>query len=740
MNAFLQTRCFRRAISFSPEEFRVEYTRAYSILPGKIHVEGLSIRGSDGAVEWILKLDRCDFRVQFLDLLHRQFHADHVRGSGLSMRLRLRLKQEEATPDVVAALPPVPGFSDPPYLEIGVPTLPPTDVEYKLWSVRLDDVDAEHVREIWIHTLRYAGDMRVRGRWLFRPVRWLEVGPATVDVNSIDISYGPTSPLFTGLRGSIETTVHPFDVRKPDGTEILRYVSLDASLLGSAHTAELLDLIAPASLLKVTHAEGPMDLRLLLDHGALRPGSRVSTSCRESEASAGELSIYAGIGAELRVESGSEPPIAQVDVGVSNLRFETRGVELARASGLSIRIESRDIDLAKPSIETASFAVQIQRAQAPTVAFLRPFLPARVTMDSGALQADGHLDGRLADERGHGQLGFTLRELSVARDANRVRANVQGVVKIESGSVRNGDVDLTDSRIALEEVVATVGGVHLRAPTFGLHAIRAAIPRDGRPDLDVEVDLPRADLTDLRDALPHGSAFSVAGAASASMHVDANVSSLSAHGSANLFAPALRVQVGSDIYQGELKVALQARNLDPKTTILSGSTLTFTSGSAPSTKAWWTRVRLGDAALRLAEEARFRATVDMTAENASPVQALLAKVTPVPRWALDAFPTENLHADGEIRGTPSSFEARSVVATASGTSVQLEYAKHDSNKEGMVLLTAGSLRVGLTLAGPGEKFQLFGAERSAETWFGRQVAVLRAHEDALASGARNPLP
>jgi hypothetical protein len=314
------------------------------------------------------------------------------------------------------------------------------------------------------------------------------------------------------------------------------------------------------------------------------------------------------------------------------------------------------------------------------------------------------------------------------------------VLKLESSSVRDGIVDLTDSRVALEDVVATVGGVHLRAPSLDLHAIRAAIARDGQPDLDVLVDVPRADLTDLRDALPHGSAFSLAGAASASMHVDANLSSLSAHGSANLFAPALRVQVGSDTYQGELRVALQAQNRDPKTTVLSGSTLSFTSGGGPSTKAWWTQVRLGDAALGLAEETRFRATVDMTAENASPAQALLARVTPVPRWVLDAFPTENLHADGEIRGTPSSFEARSVVATGSVTSVQLEYAKHDANKEGMVLLTAGSLRVGLTLAGPGEKFQLFGAERSAETWFGHQVAVLRAHEDALASDARNAPP
>lgn len=73
MNGFLGTRWFRSAINFSPDQIRVEYARAYSIWPGRIHVDGLSIRGSDGAVQWILRIDVCDFRVQFLDFCTDSF-------------------------------------------------------------------------------------------------------------------------------------------------------------------------------------------------------------------------------------------------------------------------------------------------------------------------------------------------------------------------------------------------------------------------------------------------------------------------------------------------------------------------------------------------------------------------------------------------------------------------------------------------------------------------------------------
>jgi hypothetical protein len=731
MNLFLGTRWFRSAINFSPEQFRIEYSRAYSIVPGEIHVEGLSIRGSDGAVEWILRLDRCDFHMQFLDLLHRQFHADHVRGSGLSMRLRLRLLQEDATPDVVAALPPVPGFSDPPYLEIGPPTAPLTDAEYRLWSVRLDDVDAQHVREIWVQTLRYAGDIRVRGRWLFRPVRWLEIGPATIDVSSMDVSYGSTFELLKGLHGTIDATMHPFDVRAPDGLEILKYVTAKTSLTGSAETAQIFDKLALAPSVKFVRGEGPLDLQLVIDHGMLRPGCHLSTSSAETEVAAKDTSVYGAIAAELRVESEGEESVAHADVDASNLRAEKNDLEVARAASLSIRLASRDLDLAKPSIDTASFKVGLGGGEAPSVAFLRTLFPSGVFVDSGVVRADGYLDGRLADESAHGQLGFTVHDLSLARGTTRASANAQGTLKVDSSSLRDGNLDLTESRLALDDVTAAASGVHLRAPALDLRAMRAVLRRGAQPDVDVNVDLPQAELTDLRNILPPGSALSITGGqASASLHLDADVSSLSAEGSANLVARGLRVQVGSDTYQGELNVALQARRLgaDGKTTGISGSTLAFASGGAPSTDDWWAKVSLSDAALRLADENRFRAAVHLTAANASPAKALLAKVTIIPRWVLDTFPMKDLHADGEIREAPSSFEARSIVARGSGSNVvQLEYATHDAGNRGMALLSTGSVHLGFTLAGPGKKLQIFDGEDSAETWFGQQVAALRAH-------------
>jgi hypothetical protein len=223
-NVVLQTRLLRNLVGRDPTALRLDYQSAYSIVPGRVHVEGLSVRGRQRSLEWLFTLDRADVSVSLVDLLHKRFHATRVRSTGFAIRVRLRLERAQAIPNVLAALPPIDGFADPPLLDAGPEPPPLTDADYNLWMVHLEDVEVEHVREVWIHTVRSEGDSRLRGRWLFRPARWLDVGPATVDANGVDIFYG-SHPLTTGVRGSFGATVHPFDPRQAKGLAVFDHVS-----------------------------------------------------------------------------------------------------------------------------------------------------------------------------------------------------------------------------------------------------------------------------------------------------------------------------------------------------------------------------------------------------------------------------------------------------------------------------------------------------------------------------------
>jgi len=275
MNVFVRTRLFRNAIDFKPDAFTIEYTNAYSLFPSRIHVDNLTIRGRDSSVEWILTIDHADFRASILELLHHRFTAHHVRGDGVSFRVRLYVDPQDVTPELMEELPPVPGFSDPPLNPEGpLPTL--TDAQYNLWSVDLEDVDAANVREIWIQSMHLAGDMHVNGRWFFRPERWLEVGPAHVDAHHLEATMGKKA-LASGVDTSLDVTVVPFDVREPDGFEILKYVTIDGGVSGEIATSNLIGLAKIEGVHVGADRRDPFKARLNMEEGFLRHGTHFET-------------------------------------------------------------------------------------------------------------------------------------------------------------------------------------------------------------------------------------------------------------------------------------------------------------------------------------------------------------------------------------------------------------------------------------------------------------------------------
>ena len=149
INVFLSTSLFTRFVNAQPDTIEIHFARGWSIVPGHVHAKQLSIRGRDSNVEWILRLDAVEFDVSFLGLLRQRFEASNVHGEGLSLRLRKRLEAAPSSLDEVATLPPIEGL--PPYSLHPPKTPSPAlwdDAAYNLWTVHLEGIVAQSVREI----------------------------------------------------------------------------------------------------------------------------------------------------------------------------------------------------------------------------------------------------------------------------------------------------------------------------------------------------------------------------------------------------------------------------------------------------------------------------------------------------------------------------------------------------------------------------------------------------------------
>ena len=333
MNVFLGTRLFRNAISYEPSALLVDYDRAYSFWPGRIHVRGLVIRGSDCNVEWTLVLDRCEFRQHFVDLLHRQFHAGSVAAEGLSLRLRRRRRGWTARE--MAATAPVPGFADPALPEPDAAPSPLAGGPSALWSVRLDEVDVRHVREIWVDTMRYSGDADVHGRWLFRPTCWLEVGPARIDMHALDAGEGMLTSWATGVNGHLDVTVHPFDLRVVPAAEMLKEFSIAGEFEGTVLTANVLRAIAPAA--RFEGGDAAVGAHIAMDSGVLGPGTEVHAKPFHARATAVDFSAEATVQLGAAVDA---PMHARATVAARGLRARL-GSQSARGDAQLTVVASR---------------------------------------------------------------------------------------------------------------------------------------------------------------------------------------------------------------------------------------------------------------------------------------------------------------------------------------------------------------------------------------------------------------
>ncbi len=717
MNFFLRTRMFRSAITSSSGSLLVDYRSAYSLWPGRIHVEGLTIRGRDSSVEWILSLDRCDFRVSLFALVRRRFHASHVNGDGLSLRIRLR-KDGPVSPDETRALPPVPGFLDPPLKDVGPPPAPLTDADYNLWSIELDDVDANHVHELWIDTVRYNGDFEVRGRWFFRPLRWLDIGPATVSLRALDVGYGMVEPWLSDATGELTATIHPYALQEVDGADMIDRISIDGDVQGTPRIASIMARVlgSDGGESPVDHADdAALDAHLHLDHGVLRSGTQMHLDHFATRVHSGSVTMEMAATVEVRVDDGDT---AHLNVECAGCRVTKGASGSAQAKSLALAVESHALDLAhlddpldvRGSVEGESVDARFDGTTlaAPrfSVAAVKARVPAGETLFAG-------------------EFTITADAVSAERKDLEGQADLFARLVVQRGPTAER-VDLAGSELRLQKAHLTVKGARVDVPALEARARSLALVAE-RPVGHFAVDVPDADLPlslvpNALLLLPKFVSIE-SGRAHATLAADVDVDHLAATGEAHVGTQGLRAHVGEEAFAGDLRLDVLAREGGGKTT-LDGSKLTFDGAAGDAGELWWARATLPEGTLDARSGLRLRAHATATAKNGAPLVAVVAKGTPIPAWILKLVSTEGLVASGDLVVTPSTFQARNITAHADGVDLGFELAELGAEREWALFVDVGVASAGIDVANGRTDVLLFGAK----SWFEKKTASLRAVE------------
>ncbi|AKU96752.1 hypothetical protein AKJ09_03416 [Labilithrix luteola] len=548
VNLFLSTPLFEAALGRDPDTIAIGLDRAWSILPGRVHCSNLVIRGRDSSLEWIVRIDEADVDIALLQLAKKRFAVSRVHARGSSFRMRKRL-DFAPTPAEIAHIPPIEGL--PPW------SLRPKNIDhsnvwsdkaYHLWSIDLENVDAEDVREIWVDRERFEGHADVRGRFYLKPIRLVDVGPVHVAVHEGMVSTnGPA--VISPIQGTVDVRIPPFDPRIAKGDTIARRLTLHTDLRGAC--SNMLYLMKP--LPPDVRLEGFVDIPRLavkIDAGELRTGTHVELHAphtvlrNEGYRFDGKASLRAD------VEREALTPTLRFRLDTEDLevkRRSTSGDELiVREPHAVVRGDATALVLTE-FLRDLHAVADFPEADVPDMRTLDGFIPPDTPfrIERGQARAAVTLERWTAQNRTSGKARFTADDLDVTLAKLRMRGCVDAETTFTTHPKDrsllehvHAGVTLHDGSLASEHTPATP---FMRTPELRVSAhAETLLLEDPLANLDVSVRMPEASVLDphlLQAYSPGGQETSIApGRGDFAMKADVSVADHLASGTLDVTA------------------------------------------------------------------------------------------------------------------------------------------------------------------------------------------------------------
>ena len=559
---FLATPLLRAIINRESPSVHVDYRLAWSLWPGTVHLRGMLLTAQDRAVQWRLGIDEATATFALADLPRRIFHVRRVHARGVQFALRRRVYWTEAYGERVDGLPQIEGLPLLPLAAEGPNDRIP-DTRYRLFTVWLENVQGEDVRQIWIDRWRVEGAAEVAGAFYLKPVRELLIEPAELRLHGAAVRMS-RDQVALGVDGFLRVRLGPLDVRELKPPALFRALTTDAEISSAIAGLEFLP--------GVEGGAGRGNLALHLQAGQVLPGSELSLQLGPASAHTGKLlATAAALGLRFKAPAGLPPSRARTEVELIDLRLgPPRKPPAARLAQARIEASGEPPDLAEPlppSSVIADLRGGVIEDAAAVAKRLVPDEAVSVERGHGAFAA--HLEGPM--DRLSGWARASLAEMTVRahgeliRGAATVNARVAGL-----DPSRGADLSGTVLRIDRANLLHDNGTADAAPDWWGRFAFPRAelrfAPAAGAPMLDADLEarcrdarpivglyVNRADLPGVMKGLFSMDGLSVRGSAAAGRGWVA-LREVIARGAGASVRATLRAQNGHPLGAAELTV------------------------------------------------------------------------------------------------------------------------------------------------------------------------------------------
>jgi hypothetical protein len=498
------------------DSFNLSWRRAWSLYPLRVSLTGVAADGQTPTEQWQLDAERVAVSISLLPLLDGELHIHDIDLVDIGVRLRPRPKaagtaDAAAEAAALAVFYPVirnrnPGASAEP-----VPEPAPDSLELVL---AVNDIHLRGNHAFWISHIRGGIAGEVRGSFETNTgTGRIGLSGGALDLSLVSLQVGPDKPVTDGasIRGNVE--IPPFVMSEKQGLELMRVLTLDASVDLPVENLDFLAiLLPPLRAMEVTGA-GQLRGQLRLDGGEILGGTDLTVEAHQLAMDLGPYAFRGDGSVEFVVsrERDSEADlIVRFDRVEALLEHDAKTPAdapetLFQGEGLTAQLHVAETDPTTTSTarEAAALIDEVYLAltlnipvmQAQDLAVYNALLPAKWGL--GLLGGSGEIHGRveLTDETLSLALDLSSDEAQVRYQDQKARTDLLLSLRARIDDRDGPTLDISGTRLRLDDAeVATAGPESPDVITSAPWAAELAIDRAelSLPGDDAETETMRA--------------------------------------------------------------------------------------------------------------------------------------------------------------------------------------------------------------------------------------------------------
>jgi len=402
-NIFLQTGLLEKILSKRPVKVIVEWSSAWSLIPGYIRLNNFQIRVQTKGVQWYGELGKAGLRLDLLALTDRTLHTHWANGEELKLRLRRNTITTTSEHDVKSGLAPIPNVS---------PDTPAIEFEpaknKRPWKFKMDNLVFERIQELWIENYRLKGGGRVSGDLKFTIQGKIELKHTKLEMESTQVTFGPDI-IAEDLSLDCSFGLGPYVPKLNRGRKMLPFLTGDITLAGNLTQLDFINYyFSHAPWMHLT-GSARINGDVSIIRGNLQPDSLITLSSDGIHMDVYEYQIK-GPGAligSVRKNDSAITSALKIEIPEFEICREETSDQPVFGRGFIVTATSHDPQIAH-GFPKLRLDLILDDLKFHDMVVLNSYLPENAGL-SFLKGSEGHVHAEMVvtEEFGRGQLGFT---------------------------------------------------------------------------------------------------------------------------------------------------------------------------------------------------------------------------------------------------------------------------------------------------------------------------------------------